>query len=143
MILVWRASSVALAMMAAGCNASLGDQPFMLDLGLFERSDPAAEDGQGTVTIDPVPGQVELQVGGLSPLVDQRYEAWLAGGGEAHLSVGRFNTDASLQGSVSSTVGDISERGFEFFIITIEPEPDTDPDPVGPGVIGAEIPCPD
>ena len=99
------------------------------------------QDATGTAEIDTATGLVEIVVTGLDPLTDDRYEGWLAGGGEPALSTGRFNTDASGAGSSTINVGDLSQRTYAFVVLTVEPEPDPSPDPDSRHSIGGDIPA--
>ncbi len=93
----------------------------------------------GTVTINPRTGKIDTTVSNLPTLTDEKYEGWLAGGGETPTSTGRFNTDANGVGSVSVTLGDLQDKTFAFYVITIEPEPDPDKAPDPRHSIGAKI----
>lgn len=132
--------ALVLALGTVGCGTPIGVEPINLEISYYDRSDSGSRDGTGMVFIDPLTGQVDTTVMNLPMLTNDVYEGWLAGGGEAPTSTGRFNTDANGDGMVSVTLGDIQERTYSFFILTIEPEPDDDPDPDPRHSIGADLP---
>ncbi len=124
----------------SGCGSPVGSEPINLDISYYSRSTHGDQDATGTVTINPVTGDVVTMVQDLPALDGEVYEGWLAGGGESPLSTGRFNTDENGAGGVSVSVGDISANTYQFFLLTIEPEPDPDPAPDPRHSIGADLP---
>jgi hypothetical protein len=101
------------------------------------QSNAGPEDATGLATLEVTTGQVEVQVEDLPPLTDGFYEGWLVNQASgAMLSVGVFNTDAEGKGGLSVSLGDQTGAGWDFFILTIEPEPDPSPDPAPDRSIG-------
>lgn len=124
----------------AGCGSELGARTIDLDISYYEESDYGDTDATGTVQIDTATGRVDVSIIDLDMLDGEVYEGWLAGGGESPISTGRFNTDADGNGSSTIALGDITLRTYARFLLTVEPEPDSDPGPDSRHNIGAEIP---
>jgi hypothetical protein len=105
-------------------------------------SNHGPKDATGTAIIDTVTGKVTITVSGLPKLDKDRYEGWLAGGGEDPISTAKFNTDDTGVGSSDITLGDISGRTYATVVLTVEPEPDPTPKPDPRHSIGGKIPPP-
>jgi len=116
-------------LLLTGCGSSLGNETYEIALAYGEGSNHGPQDATGSATVSGGSGQVDIEVRGLPTLSAERYEGWLAGGGETALSTGCFNTDADGGGSSTIVLGDISGTSFEKVVITVEPEPDSDPGP--------------
>jgi len=120
------------ALFAAACGSPLGTDPYTASLicGDGCNHDPSAG-GMGTAFVDPVTGQVEIEVSGLPQLEGEVYEGWLAGGYvfNSPIATGRFNVDENGDGSSSIFLGDITEQTWDTVVLTVEPDPDPDPGP--------------
>ncbi len=104
------------------------------------QSNVGPEGATGMVSLEVSSGHLEVQVEGLPPLEGQLYEGWLMQRESgAMLSTGKFNTDARGRGGYSITLGDQTGQGWDFFIITVEPEPDPHPDPSSDRSIGGSL----
>ncbi len=120
--------SLAVAVLG-GCTSDLGDETLTVALAYGPSSNWGPTNASGTALVIPDTGQVDISVKDLPALTDERYEGWLAGGGETPISTGRFNTDMDGKGSSSLALGDIRDASYERVIITVEPEPDPTPKP--------------
>jgi len=123
------ASLVGLALLQGCGGEALGDRTFTVPLSYRSDSNHGPKDATGTAVIVTGTGKVTITVQKLPMLTKDRYEGWLAGGGEDAVSTAKFNTDASGVGKSEITLGDITERLYEKVILTVEPEPDPTPAP--------------
>lgn len=121
-------------------NPALGDRSIEVALSYDDGSNWGPTNATGLATIETASGIVAIDVQGLPALVDERYEGWLAGGGENAISTGKFNTDDTETGSSSITLGDISMRTYNRVVLTVEPDPDPSPEPDSRHSIGGPIP---
>jgi hypothetical protein len=111
-------------------GAKLGDRQLTIPLSYLDgESNAGPTDATGSASVDTTTGRVEIVVEGLPKVPGEAYEGWLAGGGESPVSTGVFRTDASGGGASEITLGDLSGTSYTKVVITIEPDPDTDPAP--------------
>ena len=131
-----------LTLFVGACGNVLGTDTYTATLSCGGGCDhePSA-DGMGVAFVDPVTGQVEIEVSGLPRLDGEVYEGWLAGGYilGGPIATGRFNTDENGDGSSSIFLGDITERTWDTVVLTVEPEPDPSPDPDPRHSIGGDL----
>ena len=114
---------------ALGCDGEpLGDRTIAVGLGYADSTNFGPETASGSALIDTVIGRVELSVSGMPELSGDLYEGWLRGGGEDPQSLGTFNTSATGAALQSVTLGDLTGSTFERVVVTVEPDPDSDPD---------------
>lgn len=131
----------ALLALAAGCtDEPLGSRSIEMSLAYEDTTNWGPTDATGTASIETTTGEVVISVQGLPMLSEDEYEGWLAGGGEAPISTGKFNTDTDGHGSSRIVLGDISETSFERVVLTVEPVPDPSPAPDARHSIGGFIP---
>ena len=124
-------------------SPTLGTRLFTVPLAYLEGdSNYGPTDATGNAAIDTSTGSVQIAVLSLHTLDDDRYEGWLAGGGEEPVSTGRFNTDEAGVGSSAIKLGDLSQTRNTKVILTVEPEPDPSPAPDPRHSIGGLIPEP-
>lgn len=118
-------------------RVSANGVPVMVQLSYIDLSNSGPRDATGTAELVLAEGLVRLQAVGLPALTGKRYQGWLVNsqGGDA-VSIGRFNADASGRVAYNGTLPPIADFGFDLVILTIEPEPDTAPQPSGERSIG-------
>jgi hypothetical protein len=94
---------------------------------------PTTATGIGSVDVSD--GEVIVTVYGLPQLGAERYEGWLITGADL-VSVGRFNADATGAIQFRVILERLPARKYDLFLITVEPEPDTDAKPSAQRSIG-------
>lgn len=123
-------------LMAAPTIVRANGVPVTVDLAYIDLSNWGPEDATGTAELIFAEGIVRIHADGLPTLTDSLYQAWLVNSeaGDA-ISAGRFNASA---GGVDfeGTLPPIADFGFDLLILTVEPEPDTAPQPTEERSIG-------
>ena len=94
---------------------------------------PTSASGIGSVDVSD--GEVIVTASGLPRLSAERYEGWLITGADL-VSVGRFNADASGVVQFRVILERLPARKYDLFLLTVEPEPDSDPKPSAQRTIG-------
>jgi hypothetical protein len=133
--------AIAIALLA-GCDGEpLGERTISVALGYGDRTNFGPESATGSAIIDTPSGRVELTVSGMPPLDGDLYEGWLRGGGEDPRSLGTFNTTAAGAAVHVVNLGDLREATYTRVVVTVEPDPDGDPEvPDVRVTIAGEIP---
>lgn len=132
--------SIPLFLSLVACS-DLGEGTFEVPLSYLDgESNFGSQDGTGTAVIESETGGVDIEVHNLPALSGEVYEGWLAGGLETAVSTGRFNTDGNGDGMSSIVLGNISMDNFTKVVLTVEPEPDSDPGPDSRHSLAGEIP---
>jgi hypothetical protein len=133
---------VALAALGvAACDGEpLGDRVIQVELGYRDQTNFGPETATGTAIIDTPSGRVDLEVRDMALLMGDRYQLWLAGGGEELTAVVTFDVGAGGGAMVAAELGDLRERTFEEMFVTVEPDPDPSSDPDPRRSIGGTIP---
>jgi hypothetical protein len=126
----------------AGCDGeTLGERTFNVGLGYDDGTNFGPETATGSAIVDTPTGRVELSVSGMPRLDGDLYEGWLRGGGEDPTSLGTFNSSETGAAIHVATLGDLREATFERIEVTVEPDPDGDPEvPDVRVTIGGDIP---
>ena len=134
-------AAIALLCLAAACAGEpLGERTIEVGLGYQDRTNFGPETARGSATIDTVTGDVVISVSGLDDLGEgDRYEGWLAGGGERPTTLGRFEVDSTGVASFAAVLGSLTRSTFNRVEITVEPEPDPSPKPDVRVSIGGDI----
>lgn len=122
--------ALALVALVAACDGEpLGDRSINVALGYSDRTNFGPETATGTALIDTASGRVELSVAGMPQLAaGDLYEGWLRDGGEDPQSLGTFNTSATGAAIQIANLGDLTAATFARVVVTVEPDPDGDPD---------------
>ncbi len=122
---------------SSGDHVSANGVPVTVQLSYIDLSNSGPREATGTAELVLAEGLVRLQATDLPALVGKRYQGWLVNsqGGDA-VSIGRFNADAGGKVAFSGTLPPIADFGFDLVILTVEPEPDTAPQPSGERSIG-------
>ena len=86
-------------------------------------------------------GELKLEVEGLEHLVTGQYEVWLVTEDMKQMvSMGRFNSDMLDQAKYDAVREDVPANDYRYLLISVEPEPDSDPASSGDWAIGAIFP---
>lgn len=105
-----------------GITVYLGPLPNVTNWG------PAGARGEAYLNIGE--GLVKLGVNGMKPLTNERYQAWLATPNMAEMvPLFAFDVDAAGSAYIEKTVDNLKITEYRYFIITVEANPDTDPNP--------------
>lgn len=132
------ASAFVVAMLIAAPGlARANGVPVSVDLAYIDLSNWGPQDATGTAELIFAEGIVRIEADGLPLLQDSLYQAWLVNSeaGDA-ISAGRFNASAAGHVSYEGTLPPIADFGFDLLILTVEPEPDTVPQPTEERSIG-------
>lgn len=108
----------------------IGCTPINLILApLPNLSNVAPEEATGIVELVLTEGEARGRVVGLPALGEEVYQAWLVNTGtDEALSFGTFATDQERRGQFRFIVEqDIPDRGWNLFLITVEPRQDPEP----------------
>lgn len=85
-------------------------------------------------------GIIRISAAGMTHLDNQLYQGWLVKSETNDaIAVGRFNAAADGTVTFSSTLPPLADFGFDLFIITVEPDPDTSPAPTTDRSIGGRF----
>ncbi|OGO39686.1 MAG: hypothetical protein A2Z04_07365 [Chloroflexi bacterium RBG_16_57_9] len=87
------------------------------------------ETASGTAIVATGEGYVTLKVQGLPHLNDARYQIWLIPREGEPVAVGKFNVEASGSADFKTTGLKLPATVYKLLVITVEPEPDTSPQP--------------
>lgn len=131
---------------SAGCGtdsgSTLGDRTIVVPLSYQGDSNWGPKDATGIATIQTNTGRVVFEVNGLPQLTEDRYEGWLAGGGETPIGTGKFDVDATGYGMSDVVLGDITQNTYSKAVLTVEPEPDPSLSPDDRHSIQGPFPAP-
>lgn len=96
------------------------------------------QDARGEVEISFSEGYARIEATGMPALNgDTVYQGWIVNSeSNEGVSVGRFNAGADGSISFEGLLPEIEQFGFDLFIITVEPNPDTAPQPTSDRAIG-------
>jgi hypothetical protein len=127
-----------------GCSSGdpLGarDITVTLDSKADDFDHPESEKGKGRATIDTRTGDVFIVVENMPQLVGEQFEGWLAGGDESPVSTGLIPIDDDGMGHSSALLGSLTESTYDRVVLTVEPDPDDDPEPAGIHSLSGDIP---
>ncbi len=101
----------------------------------------SARTASGTAIVSVSLGELKLEAEELEHLATGQYEAWLVTEGmQQMVSMGRFNSDMLGQAKYDALREDLPARDYRYLLISVEPEPDSDPASSGTWAIGAIFP---
>ncbi len=138
LVAVTVAGALVLAVLVAAPGlARANGVPVNVDLSYIDLSTWGPQDATGTAELIFAEGIVRIEADGLPLLQDSLYQAWLVNSeaGDA-ISAGRFNASAAGHVAFEGTLPPIADFGFDLLILTVEPEPDTAPQPTEERSIG-------
>ncbi|MCB0191060.1 MAG: hypothetical protein KDJ65_03880 [Anaerolineae bacterium] len=95
---------------------------------LPEISNYGSTEATGTALVSIGEAWVEITAEGLPQLNGELYEAWLIGGeDEEMISLGKFNANTEAQVDYFAEFEQLPEIDYRFLVITVEEDPDPDP----------------
>jgi len=107
--------------------------------GITNWADGRAASGSALVSVSL--GELKLNVESLPHLTTGMYEAWLVTEDmQEMVSMGRFNSDMLGQARHEFVREDLPARDYRYLLISVEPQPDSDPDSSGVWAIGGVFP---
>ncbi|MEE8336849.1 MAG: anti-sigma factor [Dehalococcoidia bacterium] len=138
----WIAAGFALLLMLAPLTsnaARANGVPTIILLSYIEGlSTWGPQDATGEVEISFSAGYARVTVNGLPALGDERdYQGWLVNSdSNAAITIGRFDADEDAVISFDGTLPPVDDFGFDLFLITVEPDPDSGLQPTSDRAIG-------
>lgn len=111
--------------------------PVPVELSYIDLSNWGPQDASGEAELIFAEGIIRIAADGLPRLDGSLYQAWLVNSeaGDA-ISAGRFNAGSTGHVSFEGTLPPIADFGFDLLILTVEPDPDTVPQPTEERSIG-------
>lgn len=115
--------------------------PTKVQLGYLEGlSNWGPQTAHGSLELLFAEGVVKLSATGMTRLDHQLYQGWLVKSETNDaIAIGRFNAAADGTVTFSGTLPPLADFGFDLFIITVEPDPDTSPAPSSDRSIGGRF----
>ncbi len=89
------------------------------------------ETASGTAVVAVGEGYVTVKVQGMARLTDARYQIWLIPREGESIAVGKFDVDATGRAEFKATKLTLPALVYKLLVVTVEPEPDTSPQPDG------------
>lgn len=125
--LIWFLSIFTILLLAVPVSANGAPKKIFLNY-LPEYSNYGPTSASGVALISIGEAWVDLQAEGLPQLSGQLYEAWLVKAATDEMfSLGKFNADVEGRVTYYHELDQIPETEYRYFVITVEPDPDSDP----------------
>ncbi len=131
----------ALALAALWAPARANGVPTLVRLAYIDGlSNWGPTDAFGTAELGLSEGYVKIDATGLPQLDRQRYQGWIVNSQTNDaISVGTFNASDARAVAYRGTLPEITDFGFDLFILTVEPDPDDAPQPTAQRSIGGRF----
>lgn len=125
--LIWFLCILAVLVLAVPVKANGAPKKIFLNY-LPEYSNYGPTDATGVALISIGEAWIDLQAEGLPQLSGQLYEAWLVKAAtDEMLSLGKFNAGVDGRVAYYKELDQIPEVEYRYFVITVEPDPDSNP----------------